>query len=116
MATPYVQIRKENKALKGRKSEHTKKYGAFMSEQIENIESQIIELNIINSNAYYIFKIIGIIIGIIGALIAGAILSRGASTPFIDRYIELPLWASLLLYIFTLILLGISVSLQCNKN
>ena len=87
-----------------------------MNEQIENIESENTELKIINSNAYYIFKIIGIIIGFIGALISGAILSRGTSKPFIDRYIELPLWATLLLFIFTLILLVISVSLQCNKN
>lgn len=87
-----------------------------MKERIENIESENTELKIINSNAYYIFKIIGIIIGFIGALISGAILSRGRSKPFIDRYIELPLWATLLLFIFTLILLVISVSLQFNKN
>lgn len=87
-----------------------------MNERILNMEPENIELKIINSNAYYIFKIIGIIIGFIGALISGAILSRGTSKPYIERYIELPLWATLLLFIFTLILLVISVSLQCNKN
>ena len=87
-----------------------------MSKQVENIALENVELKIINSNAYYILKIIGIIVGVIGALIAGAILNRGASKPFIDKYIELPLWASLLLYILTLVLLGIAVFLQFNKN
>ncbi|WP_346863941.1 hypothetical protein [uncultured Draconibacterium sp.] len=86
-----------------------------MSNQTKHIESSFIELKTINSNAYYIVKIIGFVMGTIAALIGGAILSRGQSEPFISRWIELPLWLTLILVVLVFIMIIIASFLQCNK-
>ncbi|MGQ7871464.1 hypothetical protein [Sunxiuqinia sp. sy24] len=75
-----------------------------------------LEFKIVNSNSFYIIKIIGVSIGIIGILLGGAVLARGTNGNFISLFIQLPFWLELTLGITSFILIGISVIMQFNKN
>ena len=81
-----------------------------------HIEKKLQEFNIIDSNMFYILKIIGVAIAIFDTLLAGMIFSRGASRNFISRYVDIPYSIEIMLYILVFVLVIFSVRLQFNKN
>ncbi|WP_346854875.1 hypothetical protein [uncultured Draconibacterium sp.] len=89
-----------------------------MSNQTKHIESNIVELKSINSNAFYILKITGVIIASIGVLLGALVFTRGASPNALSRFIELPLSIELFLgfLVFILIILGVSIQFNKYKN
>jgi hypothetical protein len=87
-----------------------------MTKETKNIKSDYLEFKIINSNAFYVQKVVGVIIGIIAILIGGSVMSRGTGGNFISLFIELPFWIEIVLMIMSFVLVGVSVTMQFNKN
>jgi hypothetical protein len=82
----------------------------------KHINMQNLEFKTIDSKSFYIIKMIGIFIGVIGILIAASVFQRGTNGNLINRFIQLPFWFEMTLGLLSFVLIGISVSMQFNKN
>jgi hypothetical protein len=87
-----------------------------MTKETKNIKPDYLEFKIINSNAFYVQKVVGVIIGIFAILIGGSVMSRGTGGNFISLFIELPFWLEIVLMIMSFVLVCVSVTMQFNKN
>ncbi|MGF7141577.1 hypothetical protein [Roseimarinus sediminis] len=87
-----------------------------MTATIEHIDSQNLEFRIIDSKSFYVIKIIGIFLGVIGVLIGASIFQRGTNRNLMSLFTQLPFWLEMTLGLLSFVLIGISVTLQLNKN
>ncbi len=71
---------------------------------------------LINSKRFYIKKATGQILAIVAILLGGAVIGRGRDGSFISLFVDVPFFVEVLLFVFALILVGVSVALQLNRE